>query len=75
MTQFKNANPKPKYLVTDGGGIDLMSNNCQAGDTNCAIIKSLKKTMEEYIGEMNKSGVKPFLWMGYPETQEALQEL
>jgi hypothetical protein len=69
LTQFKNANPKPKYVVTDGGGIDLMSNTCTTGDTNCAVVQSLKKTMKDYIAEMAKSGVKSFLWMGYPDPQ------
>jgi hypothetical protein len=69
FSQFKSANPKPKYVVTDGGGIDLMSNSCTTGDTNCALIQSLKKTMKEYIDEMTKDGVKSFLWMGYPDPQ------
>ena len=69
FTQFKNANPKPKYVVTDGGGIDLMSNNCNTGDTNCALIQQLKNTMIQYIAEMKKDGVKAFLWMCYPDPQ------
>lgn len=69
MNQFKSANPKPKFVVTDGGGIDLMFNNCATGDENCSTIKDLKKTMEEYIQEMKKSGVKAFVWMGYPDPQ------
>jgi hypothetical protein len=67
ITQFKNCNPKPKYVVSDGGGIDLMNNNCQAGDENCSMILDLKKKLQDYIAEMKKSGVKAFLWMGYPE--------
>lgn len=67
ISQFKGCNPKPKYIVSDGGGIDLMGNNCQAGDENCSKILELKKTLLDYIAEMKKSGVKSFLWMGYPE--------
>jgi hypothetical protein len=67
INNFKNCNPKPKYLVTDGGGIDLMSANCQAGDKNCAKVQELKKGLETYIGEMKKANVKAFVWMGYPE--------
>jgi hypothetical protein len=70
LNQFKSANPKPKYVVTDGGGIDLMSNNCKTGDTNCAVIQQLKNTMIQYIAEMKKSGVKAFLWMCYPDPQK-----
>ncbi|MBN1600442.1 MAG: SGNH/GDSL hydrolase family protein [Chitinispirillaceae bacterium] len=65
---FVKANPKPKYVVTDGGGIDLMMGaTCQAGDKNCSIIKTCKEGLEKYIGEMKKANVKAFLWMGYPE--------
>ncbi|NLD93812.1 MAG: hypothetical protein GX639_14240 [Fibrobacter sp.] len=67
INNFKNCNPKPKYLVTDGGGIDLMSANCQAGDKNCAKVQQLKNELQTYIGEMKKAGVKAFVWMGYPE--------
>jgi len=69
FNQFKQANPKPKYVVTDGGGIDLMSNTCSVGDTNCAMVQNLKKTMKDYIAEMARSGVKAFVWMCYPDPQ------
>jgi hypothetical protein len=71
FNQFKNANPKPKFVVTDGGGIDLMNNNCTAGDVNCSMIQNLKKTMTDYIAEMAKSGVVSFIWMCYPDPQGA----
>ncbi len=61
------ANPKPKYVVTDGGGIDLMNANCQPGDKNCGAIQDCKRELLLYIDEMKKAGVKAFLWMGYPE--------
>jgi hypothetical protein len=61
------ANPKPKYVVTDGGGIDLMFANCQPGDKNCGAIQDCKRELLLYIDEMKKAGVKAFLWMGYPE--------
>lgn len=64
---FVKANPKPKYVVTDGGGIDLMNANCQPGDKNCGAIQDCKRELELYIDEMKKAGVKAFLWMGYPE--------
>jgi len=69
FNQFKSANPKPKYVVTDGGGIDLMSNSCTVGDTNCAMVQNLKKTMKDYIAEMAKTGVVSFIWMCYPDPQ------
>jgi len=64
---FVKANPKPKYVVTDGGGIDLMFANCQPNDTSCKAIQDCKKELLSYIEEMKKAGVKAFLWMGYPE--------
>lgn len=67
IQQFKNCNPKPKYLVTDGGGIDLSGASCQAGDENCGAILTLKQKLLNYIDEMKKAGVKAFVWMGYPE--------
>ncbi|HEX2956323.1 MAG TPA: SGNH/GDSL hydrolase family protein [Chitinispirillaceae bacterium] len=71
IDQFKNCNPKPKYLVTDGGGIDLSRATCQAGDENCSAIKSCKQSLLKYIDEMKKAGVKAFVWMGYPEAPGA----
>jgi hypothetical protein len=70
LNQFKSANPKPKYVVTDGGGIDLMFATCSAGDQNCSAIKDCKTTLISYINEMKKSGVKAFLWMCYPDPQK-----
>jgi|GEM_PF-1210034 len=67
MNNFIKCTPKPKYLVTDGGGIDLFQGNCQAGDKNCAKVQECKKGLEAYIAEMKKANVKAFIWMGYPE--------
>lgn len=67
INQFKNANPKPKFVITDGGGIDLMWNNCQTGDVNCGEIQTLKGQLEDYIEEMKNAGVKKFIWMCYPD--------
>jgi hypothetical protein len=69
FNQYKSASPKPKYVVTDGGGIDLMSNSCAVNDTNCALVQSLKKTMKDYIAEMARTGVTSFIWMCYPDPQ------
>jgi len=64
---YKNCNPKPVYLVSDGAGIDLMSGNCT--DENCATIKNCKNTLLTYIEEMKKGGTKKLLWMIYPDPQ------
>ena len=64
---YKNCNPKPTYLVSDGAGIDLMSGNCS--DVNCSKIQSCKNTLLQYLAEMKKGGTKKLLWMIYPDPQ------
>jgi len=64
---YKNCNPKPLYLVTDGGGIDMMG-SCGANPSpTCGIITSAINTLKEYIAEMKKNGTKKFLYMSYPD--------
>jgi len=60
VNQYKNCNPKPTYLVSDGAGIDLM----QSGD-----MTKLGNTLKQYIEEMKKGGTKCLLWMIYPDPQ------
>lgn len=58
--QYKNYTPKPKYLVSDGAGIDLMSNGN---------MESLGNSLKQYLEEMKKGGTKKLLWMIYPDPQ------
>lgn len=60
--QYKNCNPKPTYLVSDGAGIDLMSNGNMT---------TLGNTLKQYLEEMKKGGTKCLLWMIYPDPQGA----
>jgi len=60
VNQYKNCTPKPKYLVSDGAGIDLMSSNN---------IQGLSTTLKQYLDEMKKGGTKKLLWMIYPDPQ------
>lgn len=60
VNQYKNHNPKPTYLVSDGAGIDLMSSNN---------MQSLGNTLKQYLEEMKKGGTKCLLWMIYPDPQ------
>lgn len=60
VNQYKNCNPKPKYLVSDGAGIDLMSNGNMT---------ALGNTLKQYLEEMKKGGTKCLLWMIYPDPQ------
>ena len=57
---YKNCNPKPTYLVSDGAGIDLM---------NSSNISALSNTLKQYLDEMKKGGTKKLLWMIYPDPQ------
>ena len=60
ITQYKNCNPKPTYLISDGAGIDLMNSNDIAG---------LSNQLKQYLEEMKKGGTKKLLWMIYPDPQ------
>lgn len=65
LKQYQNCNPKPTYLISDGGGIDLMQGNCTNAD--CQVIKNCKSTLLQYLDEMKKNGTKKLLWMIYPD--------
>lgn len=69
LNQYKSCNPKPVYLISDGGGIDLMNGNCT--DATCTVIKNCKATLEQYLIEMKNSGTKKLLWMIYPDPQKS----
>lgn len=65
--QYQRCNPKPVYLVTDGGGIDMMG-SCGANITPaCNVISNTLNQLRRYIDEMKKSGTKKFLYMSYPD--------
>ena len=67
LTQYKDCNPKPKYLISDGGGIDLMQPCPTPVTDQCTIIKNCKATLQTYLDEMKKNGTKKLLWMIYPD--------
>lgn len=75
INQFKSSNPKPRFVVTDGGGIDLMSFSCTEGDLNCAMIKNLQGQLVTYIKEMKNAGVEAFVWMCYPDPQPQMNSM
>jgi hypothetical protein len=65
---YRNCNPKPTYLFSDGAGIDLFANgNCS--DENCALIRNCKNTLLQYLEAMKTSGTKKLLWMIYADPQ------
>jgi hypothetical protein len=69
LTQYQNCTPKPKYLISDGGGIDLMGSCPSPVTSSCSIIQSCKTTLQSYLAEMKKDGTKKLLWMIYPDPQ------
>jgi len=69
MGFYKSCNPKPKYLISDGGGIDLMYGNCS--NSECSTIKTCKNTLLQYLDEIKKGGTKKLIWMIYPDPQNA----
>jgi hypothetical protein len=70
LNQFKNCTPKPIYVITDGGGNDIMG-ACTPADATCPSIKSALATVKLYFDEMKNSGVKKVMWMRYPDPQKA----
>ncbi len=71
LNQYKNCNPKPIYVITDGGGNDLMGSCGSPVTTNCAAIKNTLVTVQQYFDQMKTSGTKKVLWMRYPDPQKA----
>ena len=65
LSFYRNCNPKPTYLISDGAGIDLMNGNCS--DENCSVIQNSKNTLEEYLQAMRDGGTEKLLWMIYPD--------
>jgi hypothetical protein len=66
---YKNATPKPKYLISDGGGNDLMT-ACTAPITaDCPTVKNTFNAVKVYFDSMATGGTKKVLWMRYPDPQ------
>ncbi|MEO7957588.1 MAG: SGNH/GDSL hydrolase family protein [Fibrobacteria bacterium] len=69
VNQYKNANPKPIYIVSDGGGNDFMG-SCGANPTiECASIKNALTLMRQLFELMRDGGTKQALWFRYPDPQ------
>jgi hypothetical protein len=67
INQYKNCNPKPVFLISDGGGNDLMQ-SCGGNPTpNCAVIKNTVDKVKQYFEQMKADGTKKVLWMRYPD--------
>ncbi|MEO7427639.1 MAG: SGNH/GDSL hydrolase family protein [Fibrobacteria bacterium] len=68
LNQFKSCTPKPIFVISDGGGNDIM-NACTPADATCPSIKNALATVKLYFDEMKTSGVKKVMWMRYPDPQ------
>jgi len=66
---YKNATPKPKYLISDGGGNDLMSACPAPADSTCPVVQTTYKAVKAYFDSMATGGTKKVLWMRYPDPQ------
>jgi hypothetical protein len=69
LNQYKNCTPKPIYVITDGGGNDLMGSCGGTPTPECAAIKSALGTVKKYFDEMKAGGTKKVMWMRYPDPQ------
>jgi lysophospholipase L1-like esterase len=73
MTQilgyYVNATPKPKYVISDGGGNDLMSTCPAPATVDCPKIQATLATVRAYFDSMKTGGTEKVLWMRYPDPQ------
>jgi hypothetical protein len=71
LNQYKNANPKPFYLISDGGGNDIMGSCGANPGIECASIKNALNLVRQYFEQMKTGGTRKVLWMRYPDPQGA----
>lgn len=67
---YRNAEPKPTYVISDGGGNDLMG-ACPGGTADCPVVQNTFNTVKAYFDTMAVHGTKKVLWMRYPDPQGA----
>jgi hypothetical protein len=66
--QYSNANPKPLYVIMDGGGNDVLLTTCPTPPTvDCAAIKNAINGVQPLLDKMAAGGTKKVLWMRYAE--------
>lgn len=66
---YHNASPKPKYLISDGGGNDLMGSCPSPATSDCSVIQNTVATVKTYFDSMTTGGTEKVLWMRYPDPQ------
>jgi hypothetical protein len=66
---YRNAVPKPKYVISDGGGNDLMGACPSPAAPSCPVVQTTFATVRAYFDTMAFHGTKKVLWMRYPDPQ------
>jgi hypothetical protein len=66
---YRNATPKPKYLISDGGGNDLMGSCPAPATADCPTVRNTFNAVKVYFDSMAAGGTKKVLWMRYPDPQ------
>jgi hypothetical protein len=67
---YQNCNPKPTYLITDGGAIDLMDACPSPVTADCSRIKDVLNAAQQYLAKMKENGTKKVVWMRYADPQD-----
>lgn len=65
---YRSTTPKPKYVISDGGGNDLMG-SCPGNVATCPTVANTFATVKAYFDTMATNGTKKVLWMRYPDPQ------
>jgi hypothetical protein len=65
---YRNTVPKPTYVISDGGGNDLMG-SCPGNVATCPTVANTFATVKAYFDTMAVNGTKKVLWMRYPDPQ------
>jgi hypothetical protein len=66
---YKNAVPKPKYVISDGGGNDLMSACPAPATSSCPVVQTTFNAVRVLFDSMAAGGTQRVLWMRYPDPQ------
>jgi hypothetical protein len=66
--QYASTNPKPVYVIMDGGGNNVLLTSCSTPPTvDCAAIKTAIAAVQPLLDKMAAGGTKKVLWMRYAE--------
>lgn len=66
---YMDAEPKPTYVISDGGGNDLMGSCPSPATADCPVVQDAFATVRAYFDSMATNGTEKVLWMRYPDPQ------